>query len=297
MALPAADVDITSAADQTTATAPAPWWARAGAFGVDVLPGLAVVATMALAALTVPLRGVWWWSCVSVGGVAMLLTAGNRLLAPAITGWSLGRGVFSIAVQRPVGASISSVSPFRLLVRDLAHLLDTASVFVGWLWPLWDARRRTFADMLVGTVVRRVETDRRPRNIRRLTAVVFLTAALVCVAGATVSYLAVYQHDRAIGQARAQIASQGPKIVEQMLTYDPKSLRDDFAHAQSLATDKYREQLVVQQQEVQKTKPVTNEYWVTTARYSPRHAIVPRCCCSCRASGARSASSGSSAPR
>jgi Mce-associated membrane protein len=48
-----------------------------------------------------------------------------------------------------------------------------------------------------------------------------------------------------------------------MLTYDPKSLRDDFARAQSLATDKYRGQLKAQQDVVQKGNPVINEYWVT----------------------------------
>jgi Mce-associated membrane protein len=73
----------------------------------------------------------------------------------------------------------------------------------------------------------------------------------------------VYSRDRTTDQTRAQIATQGPKIVAQMLTYDPKSLRDDFARAQSLATDKYRGQLKAQQDVVQKGNPVVNEYWVT----------------------------------
>jgi Mce-associated membrane protein len=78
-----------------------------------------------------------------------------------------------------------------------------------------------------------------------------------------VSYLVVYSRDRASEQTKAQIETQGPKIVAQMLTYDPKSLHDDFVRAQSLATDKYRRQLAVQQDIVQKGKPVINEYWVT----------------------------------
>jgi Mce-associated membrane protein len=48
-----------------------------------------------------------------------------------------------------------------------------------------------------------------------------------------------------------------------MLTYDPKSLHDDFTRARSLATDKYRAQLAAQQDLVQKGNPVINEYWVT----------------------------------
>ncbi len=50
-------------------------------------------------------------------------------------------------------------------------------------------------------------------------------------------------------------------MVAQMLTYDPKSLRDDFARAQSLTTDRYRGQLVAQQEAVEKGHPVINEYW------------------------------------
>jgi Mce-associated membrane protein len=111
--------------------------------------------------------------------------------------------------------------------------------------------------------VRRVEPDEQPPHIRRLTAAAVLTAAALCVVGAVVSCLVVYSPDRATDQTRAQIATQGPKIVSQMLTYDPKSLHDDFARAQSLATDKYRGQLAAQQDVVQKGNPVINEYWVT----------------------------------
>ena len=44
-----------------------------------------------------------------------------------------------------------------LMLRELAHLLDTAALFIGWLWPLWDRRRRTFADLLLRTEVHGVE--------------------------------------------------------------------------------------------------------------------------------------------
>ncbi len=238
----------------------APWQLRVGAFAVDVLPCIAVATTMALVAWTLDAHPVWWWTCVSVGGLAILLMLVNRLLLPTVTGWSLGRGLFGIALVRRDGTTIG---PWGLLLRDLAHLLDTASV-VGWLWPLWDSRRRTFADMLLGTEARRVEPDDAALpNLRRWTAVAALTATVVCLGGAAVSYLVVYSRDRASDQSRSQIEAQGPKIVAQMLTYDPKSLRDDFARARSLATEKYRGQLQVQQDVVQKGNPVINEYWPT----------------------------------
>ncbi|MGO8767427.1 RDD family protein [Mycobacterium sp.] len=237
----------------------APWHFRAGAFAVDVLPGSAVVATMALVALAFPQQSVWWRLCVSVGGLAILLTLVNRLLLPAVTGWSLGRGIFGIAVTRRDGAI---PAPWALLLRDVAHLLDSASV-VGWLWPLWDSRRRTFADLLLRTEVRCVDPLKPLPNFRRWTAVAVLTATAVCLGGAAVDYAVVYSHDRATQHTKAEIATQGAKIVAEMLTYDPKSLADDFARARSLATDKYRGQLETQQDIVQKGNPVINEYWVT----------------------------------
>jgi Mce-associated membrane protein len=143
----------------------AAWRVRAGAFAVDVFPGAAVVATMALVSTALPARGVWWWVCIVVLGLAILLLLANRTVLPALTGWSLGRGLFGTVVTRRDGAA---TEPWFLLLRDVAHLIDTASMFVGWLWPLWDSRRRTFADMLLRTEVRRVESDARPATVRRM---------------------------------------------------------------------------------------------------------------------------------
>jgi Mce-associated membrane protein len=185
----------------------------------------------------------------------------NRLLLPAITGWSLGRALVGIAVTRRGG---EVPGPWTLLLRDVAHLLDTASV-VGWLWPLWDSRRRTFADMAARTEVRRRQPDASPPNVRRWAAGVVLAATLACLGGAAMSYWAVYVPQRETDQTRTQISTQGPKIVAQMLTYDPKSLSDDFTRALSLATDKYRGQLASQQETVRKGTPVINEYWVTNS--------------------------------
>ncbi|BBY23352.1 RDD family protein [Mycobacterium stomatepiae] len=247
----------TTAPQVSSANALAPWHIRACAFAVDVLPAAAVATTMALVSFTVPPRGVWWWLSSCVLGIAVLAMLVNRLLLPTIYGWSLGRALCGIAVVHRDGGGIGA---WGLLLRDLAHLLDTVSV-VGWLWPLWDSRRRTFADLLLHTEARCSETSR--PGIRRWTIIAMLTAAALCVAGVVVSYAVVYSRDQETDQTRSQIAIQGPKIVAQMLTYDPKSLHDDFARAQSLATDAYRGQLKAQQEIVQKGNPVINEYWVT----------------------------------
>jgi Mce-associated membrane protein len=256
------ETDTTPAVEEAAPNNLARWHIRAAAFVVDVLPGVAVVATMASVSLAVPLRSTWWWLCVAVLATVILLTLINRMVWPANCGWSLGRALMGITVVRPDGGSAGLG---RLLLRDLAHLLDTISVFVGWLWPLWDPRRRTFADLLLRTEVRRVEPDQRAANARRLTAIVVATAAVLCVGGGAMSFAVIFLPDRGADQTRAALQEQGPKIVSEMLTYDPKSLHEDFARAQSLTTEKYRAQLAAQQEVVQKGHPVLNEYRVTNS--------------------------------
>jgi Mce-associated membrane protein len=250
-----------AAADGAAIEVPvASWAARAGALAIDVLFGAAAVAVMGLLAWISPWQGWQWWLYVAVlvafGGAVLV----NRWLLPVWTGWSLGRAVAGIRVVGRTGARVGVV---RLVARDIAHLLDTAAVFAGWLWPLWDRRGRTFADLLLRTEVRRVDAPQ--RDLRRPVAVGLLATVVVCGAGAGLGYGAVYRHDRAVDQARTEISQQGPRIVEQMLSYSPQTVKDDFAKAQSLATDSYRPQLVAQQNSVQKAPIVDNEYWTVNS--------------------------------
>ncbi len=47
---------------------------------------------------------------------------------------------------QPIGAGMA-------FVRDLAHMLDSFACSIGWLFPLWDEKRQTFSDKVVGTLV------------------------------------------------------------------------------------------------------------------------------------------------
>jgi Mce-associated membrane protein len=262
----------TAAEDSPPQQPTASWLARAGAFSIDVLLGVAVIATMALLTLSAPQRGWLWWVFTGAAVLIFILVAVNRLVLPWLTGWSLGRAVFGIAVRR---ADSSPVGLGRLFLRDLAHVLDTAALLIGWLWPLWDRRRRTFADLLLRTEVHRVERPR--RDVRRQAAAAFVVATVFCAAGVGLSYLVVYRHDRAVDTAQAEIAAQGPRIVEQMLSYNVDTLQQDFSNAQSLTTDAYRPQLIAQQQAVQKAGATKNEYWAVSSAVlsaTPEHASM-----------------------
>ncbi|MFZ0834909.1 MAG: RDD family protein [Mycobacterium sp.] len=255
----------TESADDTAETAPlASWWSRAGAFAVDVPFGLAVVAAWLLAAATVPRFGWQMWFCVGVSALITVLIWLNRWLFPDLTGWSLGRALFGIVVVRRDG---ERAGVFRLLTRDAAHLLDTAALFVGWLWPLWDSRHRTFADLLLRTEVRR-PTGERP-DVRRAAAAVLTAGVVLAAASVGLTYLTVIRHEQAVDRARAQVADQGPRIVEQILTYSAGTMKDDFARAQTLVTDQYRDQLAKQQQAVEKNAAASNEYWAVTSSVLP----------------------------
>lgn len=79
----------------------------------------------------------------------------NRAFKQGRTGQSVGKKVMGIRLVdegtgQPIGAGMS-------FVRDLAHTLD-GFAYVGYLWPLWDDKRQTFADKILSTVV--VETPK-----------------------------------------------------------------------------------------------------------------------------------------
>ncbi|GJF08286.1 RDD family protein [Mycolicibacterium cyprinidarum] len=227
------------------------------------MPGLGVVATAVLLALIAPGGGWLWWVLTAVGATTLTVMALNRLVLPSVTGWTLGRALFGIGVRRSEpSSSAADVGAWRLTLRELAHLLDTLALFVGWLLPLWDPRRRTFADRVAGTEVHRV---RRPeRDMRRVVAWILVTAAVLCAALVGLGYVQVYRSELAADEARTQISEQGPRIVEQMMSYDVNTLPEDFARAQELATDGYRPNLITQQQSVQggllNGQAVTTEY-------------------------------------
>lgn len=237
----------------------ASWPARAGAFALDVVLGVAVIVVMAL--LGYAARADWTlWVYAGLATLAVAAILVNRWLLPSITGWSLGRSLFSIRVERvPAGVPAGMG---RLILRDLAHLLDTVAVLLGWLWPLWDPRHRTFADLLLHTEVRVVPAPKRDPG--RRAGQVLTAAALICVAAVGLSYGVQFRHDRAVDEARHQISEQGPRIVEHVLSYGVDTYQNDFKTAQALVTDGYRDQLIKQQQ-ISSKKPTTNQYYAVSS--------------------------------
>lgn len=67
------------------------------------------------------------------------------------TGVTYGRRVaktrlVSAATGQPIGPGMS-------ILRYFAHIVDSIICYIGWLFPLWDAKRQTLADKMLNTVV------------------------------------------------------------------------------------------------------------------------------------------------
>jgi uncharacterized RDD family membrane protein YckC len=66
------------------------------------------------------------------------------------TGSSIGKSIMKFKVVseqtgQPVGFGMS-------VVRQLAHFVDAIICYIGYLFPLWDAKRQTIADKIIKTI-------------------------------------------------------------------------------------------------------------------------------------------------
>ncbi len=145
-----------------------PWITRVIATIVDSIPvvviggigeGIAVATgNNSCVASTEGYGGACTSSFSAIGILASFL-AGLIVLAFSIWNWGYRQGttgstigksvlkfkVVSEATGQPIGFGMS-------LVRQLAHIVDGAICYIGYLFPLWDAKRQTLADKIMSTV-------------------------------------------------------------------------------------------------------------------------------------------------
>ncbi len=86
-----------------------------------------------------------------LGFVALIGLAIWQLYQEGTTGQTIGKKAVGIrllreADGRPLGFGMA-------FVRRLAHFLDSIACYIGWLWPLWDEKKQTFADKVCSSVV------------------------------------------------------------------------------------------------------------------------------------------------
>ena len=153
----------------------APWLSRALAFIIDILPYVVVhgigtgilLATQQSACVADVTQytvnqycttqdstiGVLaQWLATLVGLAYLVWDYGYR---QGTTGSSIGKSILKFKVisektGQPIGFGLS-------IVRQLAHVVDAIICYIGFLFPLWDAKRQTLADKIMTTVVLPVE--------------------------------------------------------------------------------------------------------------------------------------------
>ena len=127
------------------------WGQRVGSYLIDALiptAGFGVIAGVFAAIGNQSVLAIG----LTVGYLALIgFALWNNGYRQGTTGQSIGKQVLGTKLVRardgqPVG--------FGLAVgRQFLHILDALPLYIGYLWPLWDERRQTFADKVVDTVV------------------------------------------------------------------------------------------------------------------------------------------------
>jgi uncharacterized RDD family membrane protein YckC len=119
------------------------WAQRAGGFIIDYLPvWILDIIGIAIGHVSVSLL---------IDLIALVYIGYNRWYLGGTTGQSFGKRALSLRlINEQTGQPIG---PLMAFVRDICHFLDSIACFIGWLFPLWDAKRQTFADKIIGTIV------------------------------------------------------------------------------------------------------------------------------------------------
>lgn len=129
--------------DPDLAVAYASWGQRVGASLIDALPALAISFITRKSGFFPTL----------IGFLAALGFGFWNLARQGRTGQTIGKGALGIRLavighDGPPGVGLS-------IGRSFVHILDALPLYLGFLWPLWDERRQTFADKILNTVVLR----------------------------------------------------------------------------------------------------------------------------------------------
>ncbi len=134
------------------AVAYASWLQRVGAFLIDWAIGLPLGIIGGVVGMRTDSAGnVSYNSLYFVFALLNLVLWGyNRWYLAGKTGQSWGKKALSIRlVTEQTGQPVGALLAFG---RDILHIIDSICL-IGYLFPLWDAKKQTLSDKMVKTIV------------------------------------------------------------------------------------------------------------------------------------------------
>jgi Mce-associated membrane protein len=222
------DVDTADQADTDIATEYAPWRRQFVAYAIDVLaPAIILLALVGIALVTDKIL----WVLIPCAVVAVGVAAAaiwNVVVHQGRTGVTLGKATMNIRVRtdtvdEPIGS-------LRAAARQCTHVIDTVPLLAGWFMPLRDRQRRTFADMIAGSVV--VTTDRPASSRPRRWAAALLVATALSLFGLVAAqYFDQYRADQATAEAQDTVAQVAQNSTVALLSYQPGTVENDLRSA------------------------------------------------------------------
>jgi uncharacterized RDD family membrane protein YckC len=124
------------------ASAYANWGQRVVSFLIDYVPGFILGAIFAGAGVT---------SLAIIFYLLGLAWALYNAYLGGSTGQSIGKKAMGTRLLRedngqPIGGGLG-------IGRYFLHIIDGLPCYLGYLWPIWDSKRQTFADKILHSVV------------------------------------------------------------------------------------------------------------------------------------------------
>lgn len=99
-----------------------------------------------------------------LGYLALLGYVVLQLVKMGNTGQTIGKKVVGLKVIKEDTGQ--PVGPGLAIGRQVCHVVDSLICYIGYLLPLWDAKKQTIADKIIGTVV--LQVPKQPFNTEDL---------------------------------------------------------------------------------------------------------------------------------
>lgn len=116
----------------------ASWGVRAGGYLIDILISLAV---------SLP----FFFLSEGLANLVSLAVGVYFGYVTGTTGQTPGRKVVGITVRREADGQFLGAGAG--IGRYFLHILDALPCLLGFFWPIWDAKKQTFADKIIKSVV------------------------------------------------------------------------------------------------------------------------------------------------